>query len=208
MTHDHNPSQASSLRAQSEIELLELVLEETASYPWNPTQPEAEAYFAMLEQEVIKAGFTEAELSEAGQRLGAALDQLWATAPQPATVSQPAQSRFAGLLQQLTPQMPRQLMNAILDRARQVASSGDTLADQLVQCVQACLPAWAEEDLQVLARPYAFAMRSGQDAEVLENSVRTLEANAWEQLSSIEQARVALAAARCAIAEASETQAE
>ncbi|MEP0912047.1 hypothetical protein NDI45_14095 [Leptolyngbya sp. GB1-A1] len=199
MNQDHNPSLASSLRPQSEIELLELILEETASYPWNPAQPEAEAYFAMLEQEVIKAGFTESELTEAGQRLGATIDQLWATAPQTTQVS-----RFAGLLQQLTAQMPQQLMNNITSHARQVVSSGDSLADQLVQCVQQCLPAWAEEDLQVLARPYAFAMRSGQDGEVLETSVRTLEQVTWEQLSSIEQARVALAAARCAIAEASE----
>jgi hypothetical protein len=203
MTQDHNRSLASSLRAQSEIELLELILEETASYPWNPTQSEAEAYFAMLEQEVISAGWTESELSEAGQRLGAAIDQLWATAPQATQVS-----RFAGLLQQFTAQMPQHLVDGIISRARQVISSGDNLADQLVQCVQACLPSWAEEDLQVLARPYAFAMRSGQDAEVLETSAQTLEMNAWDRLSSIEQARVALAAARCAIAEASKAQAE
>ncbi|WP_088890172.1 hypothetical protein [Leptolyngbya ohadii] len=202
MTHDHNRSLAASRRAQSEIELLELVLAETASYPWNPIAPEAEAYFAVLEQEVIQAGWTEAELTEAGQRLGATIENLWTAAP----VAQA--SRFAGLLQQMTPQMPQQLMDTIVSRARQVIASGDSLADQLVQCVQSCLPAWAEEDLQVLARPYAFAMRSSQDAEVLETSVETLEGKGWEQLSSIEQARVALAAARCAIAEANEAQAE
>ena len=68
----------------------------------------------------------------------------------------------------------------------------------MVECVLDILPQWDEEDLQVLARPLAYAMRD-VDSEGVELVVATKRP--WAQLSEIEQARVSLAVARYAISE-------
>jgi hypothetical protein len=73
-----------------------------------------------------------------------------------------------------------------------------SLADQMVECVLDILPQWAEEDLQVLARPLAYAMRD-IDSEGVELVTETKRP--WAQLSEIEQARVSLAVARYAISQ-------
>ena len=202
MTHDSSRSLTSSFPNQIELELLNLILDETANYPWNPADPEAEAYFAALEQEVMNAGWTSAELTEAGQRLATTFDQLWATETVEAPVVELAQSpRLSDLFQQFTAQVPQQMIDAIVSRARRVMSSNLSLADQLVHSVQECLPNWAEEDLQVLARPFAYAMRGGAESEMLESALRSVRCAAWTDLSGIEQARLSLAIARYAIAQ-------
>jgi hypothetical protein len=68
----------------------------------------------------------------------------------------------------------------------------------MVECVLDILPQWAEEDLQVLARPLAYAMRE-VDSEGAELVMATRRP--WAQLSEIEQARVSLAVARYAISQ-------
>lgn len=196
--HPSRPSMF-PFQAQAELELLQLMLqeepiaypckpEESFSYPWNLAESETEAYFDALEQEVIKAGWSTAELVEQGQILASYLDQVWSDAP---TVT---------LLQQFAAQVPQQLLDTIIRRARQVVTANLSLADQMVQCVQECLPNWAEEDLQVLARPFAYAMR-GAETEMLEAALRSVRCAAWTELSGVEQARLSLAIARYAIAQ-------
>jgi hypothetical protein len=68
----------------------------------------------------------------------------------------------------------------------------------MVECVLDILPQWAEEDLQVLARPLAYAMRE-VDSEGTQLAMATKRP--WAQLSEIEQARVSLAVARYAISQ-------
>ena len=72
-----------------------------------------------------------------------------------------------------------------------------SLAEQLVECVRVVLPDLAREDLQVLARPYAFAMRGNSS----ESTLAGAENCQWTDLSDIERARVSLAIARYALAE-------
>ncbi|MBF2046297.1 MAG: hypothetical protein EDM05_051440 [Leptolyngbya sp. IPPAS B-1204] len=211
----HNPSRPSMFpfQAQAELELLQLMLqgepiqypcepEESYLYPWNPIAPEADAYFDALEEEIVKAGWSVEELAEQGQRLSNYLEQVW-SAPEfgfaPATQTT-ADTACVHLLQQFAAQVPQQLLETIARRARQVMTSNLSLADQMVQCVQECLPNWAEEDLQVLARPFAYAMR-GTDTEMLEAALRSVRCAAWTELSGIEQARLSLAIARYAIAQ-------
>lgn len=212
----HNPSRPSMFpfQAQAELELLQLLLqgepvhypcepEESYTYPWNPIASEAEAYFDALEQEVVKAGWSTEEIAEQGQRLSNYLEQVW-TESEVEVVAVAAQATVdntcAHLLQQFAAQVPQQLLDTIARHARQVISSNLSLADQMVQCVQECLPNWAEEDLQVLARPFAYAMR-GADTEMLEAALRSVRCAAWTELSGIEQARLSLAIARYAIAQ-------
>lgn len=210
MMNDPTRSFVSSF--QPELELLQLVLQEPIAYPWNPTDADTEEYFTALEQEVLNAGWSIEELTEQGQVLASCLDQAWASL-QPAsdTVVDSLVSRMlsAGLFQQFASQVPQQIFKGIVERARQVMASSTSLSDQLVECAQVCLPTWATEDLQVLARPFAYAMRSGE-TEMLEVALRSVRSAAWTELSGVEQARLSLAIARYAISQlpAAEAQAD
>ena len=174
-------------------------------YPWNPALPEAEAYFEALEQEVIRAGWSREELAEQGQLLANSLSQIWATPEASVAPVEPLNS-YSAVLRQFATQVPPQILEKITQMAKQVVATNLTLADQLVQCVQACLPNWGEEDLQVLARPFAYAMR-GAETDLLE-SARSVRAAAWTELSGIEQARLSLAIARYMIAQTPDQTAE
>ncbi len=202
MTHDSIRPLIASFQAQAELELLQLILQDSAScYPCNPAEPEAEAYFAALEQEVVKAGWLEEDFAAPIQALATQFDQLWKSVNSPkaddtATVTQRlCNTEF---FQRFATQVPQQMLDAIVQRAQQLLSSNLTLADQLVHAVQDCLPSWEEEDLQVLARPFAYAMR-GSETEMLEVALRSVRCAEWTELSGIEQARLSLAIARYAI---------
>lgn len=199
-----NPNHASMFprQDQAELELLQLLLiesEDAASYPWNPA--EAESYFESLEQEATQVGWTHEEFVEQGQILSNYLNQAWAefdvatAAPVPVV-----QSISTRILQQFPVQVPQYILDSIIQQAQQVISTNLSVADQMVQCVQNCLPNWGEEDLQVLARPFAYAMR-GADTEMLEAALRSVRCAAWTELSGVEQARLSLAIARYAIAQ-------
>ncbi|HEY9642068.1 MAG TPA: hypothetical protein V6C57_16390 [Coleofasciculaceae cyanobacterium] len=187
----------SAFQSQAELELLQIILQGSAScYPCNPAEPEAEAYFAALEQEVFKAGWTEEDFAIPAQSLAHQLNQLWDAVPAQDATSHILNTDF---FQRFATQVPQHLLNSIVQRAEQVIASNLSLADQLVHAVQDCLPTWGEEDLQVLARPFAFAMRGSSETEVLEVALRSVRCAEWQDLSSIEQARLSLAIARYAI---------
>lgn len=193
------------IQADAECDLLHVLLDENqrgvfdtnhdAIYPWNPAAPEAEAFFAELENECETVGWTTAAFASAAEALSQTMDTLWATV----AASAPSIPLPEAALQEF--QIPQSLLNTIIQRAQQVIESNLSLADQLVQCVRDVLPSLADEDLQVLARPYAFAMR-GSATETLEVALRTMRCAAWTELSGIEQARLSLAIARYAIAQA------
>ena len=72
------------------------------------------------------------------------------------------------------------------------------MAVQLVQCVQELLPSWAEDDLLVLARPFAYTMR-GKDTDTIDSVLGNICSQEWKALSEIEQARAGLAIAHYAL---------
>jgi hypothetical protein len=189
MTNDPNHPPVSPLQSQMEQELLQLMLQSPVQYPWNPSEPGTAAYFAELEQEVVDAGWSTEDLAEQGQILAAQFEQIWSTVV-PVSAS-------SDLFQRLSAQVPQQFLDGILQQARRVVTANLSLADQLIQCVQSSLPNWQEEDLQVLARPFAYAMRD--EGGQLEATLRSVRCAAWEDLSSVEQARLGLALARYAI---------
>lgn len=201
--HSSRPSR-SQRQAQAELELLQLVLQGDAdsqdpAYPWNPAT--ADQYFEALEQEVAQAGWSDEDLTEQGQIFANYLNQVWAEfEPMPVVQSSVAETVSANLFQQFAARVPQQLLNTIVERAQQVALTQLSLADKMVQCVQDCLPSLGTEDLQVLARPFAYSMR-GADSEMLEVALRSVRCEAWTELSGVEQARLSLAIARYAIAQ-------
>ena len=71
-------------------------------------------------------------------------------------------------------------------------------SEKLVECVQALLPSWEVDDLLVLARPFAYAMRSSEP-HTLTSLIRDFEERDWANLSEIEQAKITLAIADYAL---------
>ena len=192
----------SPFQAQAELELLQLILNDSDTpYPWNPTDPNSSAYFEQLEQEVVAAGWLTDELVPYTQALSSQIDQLWTTLAAPVPAPTAARLFNLDLFQQFANRMPQNLLEAIVRRAQQAVAAQGILADQLVMCVQEILPEWGEDDLHVLARPFAYAMRSGAETELLDGALQSVRCEEWSELSSIEQARLSLAIARYAIAQ-------
>jgi hypothetical protein len=90
------------------------------------------------------------------------------------------------------------MLEAIASKAQQIFSTNLSLADQLVLCVKPLLPNWADEDLLVLARPLAYAMRGASDSngESIPGVPRPVE---WTELTQMEQVRMSLAVAHSAL---------
>ena len=203
MTNRSNHPLVSTFRAQAELEFMQLILEqpsdlEDLSYPYNPADPAADAYFDALEQEVLALGWSEADLMAEGKILSRHIDQLWvdlATSEMStaASITEELSKRFSA-------RVPQQILDGIVQKARQVFNQNLSLSDQLVQCVQGYLPVWGVEDLQVFARPLAYAMRA-PEAESLDSTLQTIRPADWQELSDVEQARLSLAIARYAIAQ-------
>ncbi|MEW6495939.1 MAG: hypothetical protein AB1589_25975 [Cyanobacteriota bacterium] len=174
-------------------ELLEALLQPEADfYPWNPNEPEAEAYFAEIEREFLLDQWLEQEeITQASHSLFNHFHQLW---------NSPREVEEARLSESLSKQfslMPQAWIEAIAYKAQQVFQTNISLADQLVQCVKPLLPNWAEDDLFVLARPLAYAMRSTcESGKELPNGIRPED---WMELSSMEQVRLSLAVAHSAL---------
>lgn len=173
-------------QAEAELELVQALLQaDAATYPWNPADPKAESYFTQLEQEFDLTAWSEDEIAPRSQKLFAFVDQLWAP---------------VSLTQKFAARIPQTLLNQIAQHAQRIVSSNLSLANQLVQCVQDVLPNWGEEDLQILARPLAYAMR-GDETEAIETTLTAIRAVEWIELSEVEQARLSLAVARYALAQ-------
>lgn len=174
--------------SQAQTELLEALLPtDEDCYPWNYFEPEAEAYLSEME-----AGFCldscleEREISDHSQALFNHLHQCWKS-----LVSSATENLKLSLAQRFA-RVPHAWLEAIASQAQAVCQKNSSLADQLVSCVKPLLPNWSEEDLLILARPWAYAMR-GNPAMM---GVRPVE---WEELSQMEQARLSLAIAHSAL---------
>ena len=174
-------------QTQAEMELLATIVQTDVAYPWNPAQLESESYLTGLEEEfALSDSFSDSDIAQKSQVLFAQLEQVWlATALQKSL-----REKFA--------RVPQDFLVRIAQGVQNATVKYQSLADQMVECVLDILPQWAEEDLQVLARPLAYAMRE-VDSEGAELVMATRRP--WAQLSEIEQARVSLAVARYAISE-------
>jgi hypothetical protein len=178
-----------------ELELLERLTQTEVPYPWNPTALETDAYFSTGEAEVAPLWFTdEADFAPQAQTAIAAFERLWSANPSETSAVERVR---AALLQKFGTQVPSDWLAAIAERAQTLTSNETPIAQRLVQCVSELLPQWTPEDLQVLARPFAYAMRG----ESLDSTVNTISQKTWSNLSEIEKARLSLAIARYAVSE-------
>ena len=174
-------------QTQAEMELLATIVQTDVAYPWNPAQLESESYLTGLEEEfALSDSFSDSDIAQKSQVLFAQLEQVWLTT----ALQKSLREKFARVPQDFLARIAQSVQNATVKY--------QSLADQMVECVLDILPQWAEEDLQVLARPLAYAMRE-VDAEGTQLVMAARRP--WAQLSEIEQARVSLAVARYAISQ-------
>ena len=174
-------------QTQAEMELLATIVQTDVAYPWNPAQLESESYLTALDQEfALSDTFSDSDIAQKSQVLFAQLEQVWLTT----ALQKSLREKFARVPQDFIARIAQSVQNATVKY--------QSLADQMVECVLDILPQWAEEDLQVLARPLAYAMRE-VDSEGAPLLMATKKP--WAQLSEIEQARVSLAVARYAISQ-------
>jgi len=185
---------ADNLEIQVEWDLLQCLFPDDQLYPWNPYTVDAEAYF--LEQDAEDAlgmVFTEAELADRSERFMGQINQVWSST-----------HLQTSLLKCFAEKIPDELLNRLAQvvtrMTEQVSSQSLSLADQLVHCVQELLPQWSEEDLQVLARPFAYAMRGGE-MDAGKSNPAIIPTTSWSELSEIEQARTCFGVARYALLE-------
>ena len=172
---------------QAEMELLATIVQTDVAYPWNPAQLESESYLMALEQEfALSDSFSDTDITLKSQILFSQLEQVWLTT----TLQKSLREKFSLVPQDFLARIAKSVQNATVKY--------QSLADQMVECVLDILPQWDEEDLQVLARPLAYAMREA-DSEGLELVMTSKRP--WTELSEIEQARVGLAVARYAISQ-------
>lgn len=152
------------------------------TYPWNPTSLESDFYFNEAASDALFEGWQADEVEAQSQGFFKQVNRLW--------VQQ-------NLMQQFASTVPQQILQTLIKQAQQVVTSRLNLAEQLVQCVQSVLPEWDIEDLQILARPLAYAMR-GTEADPMESLLNAGEIE-WTELSGIERARLSLAIAHKAL---------
>ena len=185
---DNQNSDGTEPLAQVQKAFLSIVMEsEPIIYPWEPSQAGTEDYFAQQQQEFpLDNILAAAELETKSASLFSHLDQCWQSLAQGEVMKQGLIDRFQGV--------PSAWLDAIATTAQEIHQQGYSLQDKLVNCVQSLLSQWSEEDLQVLARPLAYAMRGNEPEEQTFTGV-------WENLSPVEQARWGLAIAKVALQE-------
>ena len=204
---------SSSLPYKVDLELLEALLEpDDATYPWNPGDEESLAYFDELEQQFGMQDLLEEELTTRSQDFYNHLDTLWSGISQDSDSDRnPQQVLVQNLQERLSSTfaacVPQALLNTIATKAAEILAAQQSIGEQLVECVQTVLPNWGTEDLLVLARPFAYAMRSSE-SENAASALSNLQNSEWTALSEVEKAKVSLAIASYAFNELNKSEYE
>lgn len=203
----------SSLPSQADLDLLEALLEsEDVTYPWNPGDEESEAYFQELEQQFGMPDLLEEELIRRSQDFYSHLDTLWSGITSTPEYNDNRQQAVVLNLQEtlrnsFSTCVPQVLLNAIATKAAQIFAARQLISEQLVECVQTVLPTWGTEDLLVLARPFAYAMRSSESQNAA-STLNNLQNSEWTALSEVDKAKISLAIASYAFTELNKSQSQ
>lgn len=187
----HNREDSSYTKSSVERELLAALLADDSVYPWDSSTLEAEAYFMAVEEEL--GADWQAEETSRSQHFFSQLDRLWLTATPTSAIS----SLQANLRALFATYIPQNWLDKIARQACQALETQTSLPKQLLQCAQELLPNYLAEDLQVLVRPYAYAMRGSSDE--ISQRLGSLTPEKWTNLSEIQQAKVSLAISRYAL---------
>ena len=184
-----------------DLEFIEALLEpEDAAYPWNLADESTDAYFHNLELQFGLPDFSDAELITSSENFYQNLDIIWdqVAAIENHNISKNTVNYLQEVLHNAFSVIPEVILTAIAQKAAEVSILEQSASDKLIECVQALLPSWEVDDLLVLARPFAYAMRSNKP-QTLTSVIRDFEGRDWANLSEIEQAKITLAIADYAL---------
>ncbi|MUL36157.1 hypothetical protein [Gloeocapsopsis dulcis] len=201
MVQEFNPAQNGSKYTPppAQLDLLAALLSsENATYPWNPADPEAVIYFEEQDQLAIEL-LSEEEIKARSQHLYSKLEQVWDKATPNWNNSFDNVSCRRDWQNHFITFVPQSWLEAIAHQAQQVFPTESSLAEKLVECVCGLLPSLVEEDLLVLACPFAATTRNAKQES--ENVISHLQHRKWDELSEIEQAKASLAIARYTLAQ-------
>lgn len=188
--------------SQTELDLLATLLDPVDnSYPWNPGEEDTEAYFNQIEEQFVMQDLLDEELNTRCEGFHNQLDALWSKCDTSAQYNCNTNSTVAVKLQkslqkQFSNSMPSAWISLIAQKAAEIFNDKQSMTQQLIECVQAVLPSLEVDDIMVLARPYAYATRSG--VKKVESTVAEFDRDdncEWAALSEIEQAKAGLAVA-------------
>jgi hypothetical protein len=189
----NKPQSSSHKSSEAEADLMNCLLaSSTIDYPWNPADPEAADYYATSDRDFNLDEWSEVELSQRSQSFFSQVQACWANAPSP----DPELNPLEKLTAKFGSRVPQQWLATIATNVSTLASSNLEPVEQLVQSVRELLANWASDDLLVMARPYAYAMRCNPGVDEPDNIVRSVE---WTELSEIERAKLTILIAQYAI---------
>ncbi len=188
-----NRQPALTNQSQAEAELTDCLLASpTLDYPWNPAEPETADYYAEADRYLSLDDWSDTEIAARSQSFFTQIQACWADAPSPEVEVNP----IAALTDKFGARVPQQWLAAIATKVSSLATSNLEPVEQLVQSVQDLLSNWATDDLLVIARPYAYAMRCDPGVNDPDRIVRPL---AWTELSELERAKLTILIAQYAI---------
>jgi hypothetical protein len=188
------------------LELLEALLDtEDVTYPWNHTAIESEEFFHDAEAQLLMDELLDSELNTRSHTFYNQLDSLWNNYNRTTNVGVVA-SLKESLQTAIASRVPHEWIERIVEKAANIFNPQQPMSEQLMQCAQAVLPNLGVDDLLVLARPFAYAMRNGEP-QSLESALNKVGQQEWNNLSEIEQAKVSLAVAYHAIRQLSDREA-
>ncbi|WP_027269259.1 hypothetical protein [Leptolyngbya sp. PCC 6406] len=188
MSNASQPVSSRPSQHRTQLELLHAVLEAEGLYPWQPHAPQNRAYFDALEATVDGEDLSSTDLQRHWRTLSQQASQLWNTG---------ADSLATLLAGQFGNRMPAGILAQLATQVKAAANQSGSLLDQLVMAVEDVLTQWDVDDLRVIARPLALAMRDGH-GDVVEATIQSTGTADWADLSDLEKARLGLAIARYA----------
>jgi hypothetical protein len=193
MTFDLPHTLTTLADADFEADLLETLLAGNPdNYPWNPADPEAVEYYVNSDREFSFDDWSDEEIDERSQSFFTQIQSCWADAPTPAVDN----SLLTAITAKFGSRVPQQWLETIAIKVTSTMTFNLEPAEQLVQSVQDLLSNWAMEDLLVMARPYAYAMRCDPGVNDPDRIVRPLN---WLELSEVERAKLTILIAQYAI---------
>ena len=176
---------------QAQGEFLELVLGSQTVYPWNPAMPESEAYFLENEQHsTILEWSSQEEIDTRAEAFFSQLHSHWSSVGSDALL--------VSLLEKFGNLVPKSWLEEISQQAQEVIAANISHTNKLVQTVKPLLSDWMEADLEVFARPFAYATRGSVNTE-LDLGLVNENSPDWQSLSSVKQARYTVMIANYAL---------
>jgi hypothetical protein len=188
--HSGSPQSTAS---QAQAQLIDCLLtSSTINYPWNPAEPETADYYIESDRHFSLDEWSDLEIGQRSQSFFAQIQSCWENRPTAELVA----STLAVLIERFGTRVPQQWLAQIAANVSSLGSSHLEPVEQLVHSVQSLLSNWATEDLLVIARPYAYAMRCDSGVDNPDNIVRSLD---WTELSEVERAKLTMLIAQSAI---------